>query len=438
MSGARATTAMPAAKTVLATRATKATRTVAVLGAVFICSLGLSGCWDMFDIEQRAFVDAVGVDVAQSPPKTDGGGGTDRGGRTLEKVEPEDVGLGKTQKRIVITVEIPIISQLAGGGGGSGDGGGAGKKPAWVLSASGSTLFEANRELATMSNRRLFYGHLKTIVISEEAAKAGVQPLLDFFERGREPLQPTKLAVALGRADKALQISPKLEKLAGTYLNTLLQQDTRTSRMLQTDLGQFLSEIHSRHNSVLPRLKPGKDQAKAAGTAVFKHFKLVGWLGEIETRGLTFLLNRVRGGVIMVTEDTGGRTKGTGITGFEIGNAKTKITPRIVDGKPVFRVTVQAEGVIAERTSIKPVFSTKTVRAVERKVSAEIKRNMQGTLDKLQKEFKVDVICFGDLLHKNFPRQWAKWKNTWDDEQFPEARVDISVVTHVRRVGTTQ
>lgn len=395
-------------------------------------SLGLPGCWDMTDIEQRAFVDAVGVDLEKQTERP--------AGSPLETVEPEDVGLS-TEKRIVFTAEIPVVSRLAGGAGGGGGGGGGAdgkEKPAWVISASGSTLFEANRELATITNRRLFYGHLKTIVIGEEAARAGVQPLIDFFERGREPMQATKVAVSVGPAGKALRINPKLERLSGTYINTLLQQETRTVRMLETDLGRFLGELHSRHNSVLPRIVPGEDQVKAAGTAVFKRYRLTGWLGEVETSGLAFLLKRVKGGVIMVAGGPGDKAAGAGITGYEIGNVTTAITPRLEGGRPVFRVRIETEGSVAEETGMRLVMSPAAIRGIEQKVAAEIKREVRGTLNKLQKEFKADVVGFGDLVHKNFPRQWAKWKNTWDDEHFPYASVDIEVVAKVRRVGTTQ
>ena len=52
--------------------------------------------------------------------------------------------------------------------------------PVYSISAEGKTLFEAYRELSTLTAQVLYLPHISVIVISEEIAKEGIDPVLDF------------------------------------------------------------------------------------------------------------------------------------------------------------------------------------------------------------------------------------------------------------------
>lgn len=82
----------------------------------------------------------------------------------------------------------------------------------WVLTSTGDTIFDIERSLAIREGRQDFYGHLKIIIISEEVAREGIEPVIDFFSRRREVQQNIQLAIANGEAREVLSVVPVADR----------------------------------------------------------------------------------------------------------------------------------------------------------------------------------------------------------------------------------
>ncbi|USK71225.1 Ger(x)C family spore germination protein [Peribacillus asahii] len=122
-----------------------------ILLLLIACSLLLSGCWDESEPERLVYANGLGVDYKDG--------------------------------KIIIYMQIINLSGLAQSEGG---GGGATSK-ADVGRAEGKTIEEATFNLYHTLDRRLYWGHLSFVVLSEEAIKAGIlQQAADFIDRYRE------------------------------------------------------------------------------------------------------------------------------------------------------------------------------------------------------------------------------------------------------------
>jgi spore germination protein KC len=129
----------------------------------------LSGCWDAEEINELGFVLCVAIDKA--------GDGYE------------------------VTAQIAKAETYSKTPGGSSNQA-ANEKPFWVVSATGQTIFEAIRNMAAISPRRIFWAHIKVIIIGEDLARSDIHDLLDFFTRNPELRLRTLIAVTQGEAGR--------------------------------------------------------------------------------------------------------------------------------------------------------------------------------------------------------------------------------------------
>ena len=102
--------------------------------------LFLAGCWDEIEIEQRAFVSGVAVDLA------------------------EEQSSSKTKIELTSQFIVPENLGTSSGGGGSG--------PAYRnLTKTGETIFDTNREMLKEASRKIDVTHLNIVLFSEDLAK---------------------------------------------------------------------------------------------------------------------------------------------------------------------------------------------------------------------------------------------------------------------------
>lgn len=400
----------------------------------------LAGCWDRVDIEERAFVMSVGVDLPEKPPTESpegegllGEGTTPPTGQTAEGGEGEKPASPLDQagkQRFKMTLEIPIVKNLAGGGETKGGGGGK----TWVISSTGATLFEINREVSTRMRRSPFYGHLRLLVIGEETARQGLTPILDFFKRGPEMQRKIKVVVADGKASDILGVNHPLQPTVADHVSGELENIQRTSRLFDMDIGRLRTESITTGDVLIPRVKasPDKDEVKTAGAAVIKNMRMVGWLGEVETRAAVLAMGRSRGGVISVPAPPNSRADGAIV--YEIVRETTTLDV-VGEGENIsFLMRINIEGNIPEQTAGVKVLDPQLIAFVEDQVQEIIATEVEAVTQKLQKEFGADVIGFARVVQRARPQTWKTLKSRWS-EKFKEIPVEVRVTAKVRRIG---
>jgi spore germination protein KC len=121
----------------------------------------LTGCWDRLEIEERAVVLGISVDVA---------------GPSADKEEDEISYLAGSysaphNEMIRVAVQIALPGKIPLGPGESGGGKGGARQTVWVIDVVGNTIDDALMNLQQQISGRLFFGHLRVIVVSEELAK---------------------------------------------------------------------------------------------------------------------------------------------------------------------------------------------------------------------------------------------------------------------------
>ena len=109
-----------------------------------LCTLLLTGCWDRNEINDLGIVVAVALD------------------------------------KDAVTGKIMATSQMVRPGALKKDGGGELSSPVEIITTKGNTLAETVKNISEQFDRIPFLAHVKVLVVSEQLAKEGLLPLLDF------------------------------------------------------------------------------------------------------------------------------------------------------------------------------------------------------------------------------------------------------------------
>lgn len=381
-------------------------RKISILLLIIIIMQLFTGCTDAMEVNNIAIVSGVGLD------KIDDG-------------------------QIIFTLLIPVTKSAAFGGLLSGGGASTQRESTLVISEKGNGVMDAYRKIEKKLSRKIFLSQNKAIFVGEKLAREGISEIIDFFYRNPEAHLRTSLFFVEGQAHEMLSTKSFLER-------SIVEKFVKSERLevgIKTTLRDFLNIMTEEGaEPVGAQLKPEqmevteepKNTAGIEGAAVFKKSKLIGWINGEEIRGVLWLRNEVKKGV--VTTNIPDEKKGGNIA-VELIKAKTKVKP-ILNGDGVeMEVKIYTEGNVYENSSDLDLSNSEVIHLVEKKIAENIKKRIQLVLKKLQNELKSDILGFGTVVYREYPKEWNnRYKKNWDEE-FPKVKVKVTCDVRITDIG---
>jgi germination protein, Ger(x)C family len=313
--------------------------------------------------------------------------------------------------------------------------GGSGQKPSIILSSSGSTIFEAIRNLTEKSGRRLNYSHNMVIVLGADLARDGVLPILDFFVRDHEIRFKTWIVVTGGKAADIIQAEPSMENMSAKNLSLLLKDYGVVSQSAAVDMLDIINEITDESlQAVVGRVEldniPEKKGLILSGAGVFRQDKLIGWLDPMKTRGYLWVRGKVKSAIITVP-CPGQENK---LISLEVKKAKSSIKPYLTEGKMNYLVEVSVESVVGEQMCNEDFANPEMIKAVEAAQQKVVAKEVEMIIEEAQKNFKVDIIGLGEATMRKLPKEWKEMKEQWEAE-FPNVDVEVQINSKITGTG---
>ncbi|MFS0774693.1 Ger(x)C family spore germination protein [Neobacillus sp. 3P2-tot-E-2] len=363
----------------------------------------LTGCWNRVEINDIAIVTAIGLDLVED-------------------------------EQLRLTLQVAVPSKLVTGGTGE-----SGGKSTIVISETGASVSEAYRNIQGKLSRRIFFSQSRVLLVGEDLAKKGVFHIVDFHTRYAEPRINSFIMFTKGKASKIINSMPRFESVSAEETRELAKMSVGLKiyvrdflNMLLTDgIEPFASQFTLKPLEVDTKNKSGETQA-VNGIAVFKGDKLVGWMDEGETRGLLWLRNEIKTGVITVNVP---EEKGGGNISMEIVRGETNIVPLLKQGELKLDVDVVTELSVIENDSKLNLFETKVIEEIQTYAEEKISKRIEMIVEKAQKEYESDIFGFGQSVYKKYPKEWnTHYKENWENE-FVQTKVTIHSKAFVRRIG---
>lgn len=166
---------------------------------VLAMSLTAAGCWDNRDPRNRAFVTAIGFDLAD-----DGG--------------------------LEVIFQIPAAGQLRGSAGGGG--GKESQVNFTTVTGKAGNFAEGFAQAQASVSRELYLGQTNLLVFGRRLIEKGLRPLI--LELARTPEAVTCFFAMADDARQALATASSVEPLPGVYIRSFFQSVEVNGRFLQT------------------------------------------------------------------------------------------------------------------------------------------------------------------------------------------------------------
>ncbi|MFT4414189.1 Ger(x)C family spore germination protein [Fredinandcohnia humi] len=382
----------------------------------------LTGCWDRYELEDRANILGLAVDLAELNQLHDEPEVTHRKDNFPEEGRES---LYKVTAQIAVPGKIKLGPE---GGGGQGS-----EKTAWILETYGHTMKDAMSNLQQQLAEKLYLGHLQIVVVSDEIAKRGLSEVNDFLRRDHEVRRTAWMIVNEKDASKVIKTAPPLETVPSLYLSDTLDNAVRFGKLPREYLGKFWIDISDDGvNAILPAVKViDGDRILVDGLAFFQNEKMVGRTTPIEIGAYMSMKEKNGGGYSLnVSLD-----KERGVYLVKSQERKPHINVYVIDGKPYAEINVEVDAQIEEVVNTS-LLGEKRIKQIEIAVNHKKEEICNELLAKLQKEGS-DVLGLGARIRAKYGDYWdtkVKSEEIWS-EIYKEMKIDVKVEHRIRRAG---
>lgn len=391
---------------------------------VLLLTVTLTGCWDYIDIDKRGYVLALGIDKFQYRPLSSAET------KRVTKI-PEDT----PENRYSITYAMPNEEFLIG----------ESDNPNILYNTVGGTFHNSIRILPTRFSEQVYLGHLKTVVVGEDVARDEhlFREVLDALERDPFISRRVNIGITPETAKDVLKVKPLSNPVTSLFISDLFSNKARPARTNDGIIGDVFKELHWRGNTLIPRIIPGVEDIKIAGCGIIKNFKFQGWLGEVETKAVEIIKGRARPESVNVRHGRGGGVSGEKdgdgyhIIPVELTYVSSKF--HLIEGEknPIkILIEVKTEGVIEEFyfQATQDLLEPEMIAYFDKEVCNKTNSDLGEVIEKLQKEFKVDVLGIDRYLSSFHPKLWREVEDNWENI-FPTIDIVVDSSTNIRQIG---
>lgn len=375
---------------------------------LFICLICSAGCWDRREINDSTVPLALGIDISKD-------------------------------KNVILSV---LLAEPKPPGQSSGD-------PTGTIVAAGSDYsvsLAARRVLLSLS-RVPDWTHVRSLLVSENAARSSLPQIADFMARNRNISPNTTMLIAMqeppedfltnvGSTGRGLkQLVRVNEFLLGAYVP--ISMGDFTFALMTPGIEPAVPQVIMKE---LPSIKNDpangdKDEKKKdtknkrivlQGTAVFKGKKMVGSLNENESSGYRWLKSAGKtGGFLQVTSP--GSTDDQ--ISLEILHFSQKASA-LVSGRTVsMHIDINVQMAFYEESCSCDLLTPAMLTKLEAVASAEISRQIKDCIMRSQ-QLNSDILGWGLNLQQHHPDVWKSLGPEWNNI-YPFIDYDVKVKTNV-------
>jgi len=363
------------------------------LFAIVIFLLSQCGCWNRRELNDILIVQAVGIDKLKN--------GDFR--LTYQVLKP---------KVLKNPSNIPSSPQ---------------QKGVWCFSSTGKTIFDAIRNATLSSDKKLFWAHNKIVVVSERLAKKEIKDVLDMILRDHEFRSDAYIIITSDDIEKFLNISSPMESIPAKELENVIKNYYTNSKTMPVKIYEFVKMTNTKSKvGFAPFVEIKRPLALSSEnymffvskTAVFDNFKLIGYLNHNETRGVLWVLNKIKSGIYPI------ENKNMSIS-LELIHSSSKILAENTKNKVLFKIEIISEVNLGEKEKGLQ-FTQKNLEEVKKELSKSITKDINQALKK-SFELRADILHFQDIYYIQYQKPLKFDKQS--------IAMSITVKPFVRRFG---
>ncbi|MFE8701390.1 Ger(x)C family spore germination protein [Cytobacillus sp. FJAT-54145] len=381
---------------------------------LMIITLCLTGCWDRIEMNDVSIVTGLAVDR------------------------------GEDQK-YMLTVEAVNPTQFSKQKGGD-------DAPVTTFSLEGDTISELTDKMNVGMTRKLIFSHTRVLFISEEIAKEGVVGFLDFLERSGEFRNDFNILITKGmKAADFTRITYPLQKVPSLKIHKQIESfGDEWGGDPRVRLTDFISSMTSKGRSPVASAISVKGDAEKGekvennkslsvdalvtmeGIALFEGDRLKGYLSLKDTRNFVWTQDLDQTSLsVPCKESTKDEPKYFNV---RVNTSSTKLHARYQNNQPILSVKIDGETSLAGSHCANDLTKLDSFKEMEKLINAHVKNEIEGTLNKVQKDFGLDIFGFGEVMNRQHYKKYKEVEGKWNEE-FSRANFEVDVKYHLIRSG---
>ena len=300
--------------------------------------------------------------------------------------------------------------------------------PPLILSAQAGSLSAACLSIQGLSDSYVFYGYVDQLLVGEDAALTGIEPVLDYFSRDAELSLGAQLWLVRGDTARTAIESGEEAGVEGRLSTLQTDSEIGTAEITRT-AGEGFSDLLERGCTYLPALSvvSGEEGGTAlleAGYGVLRQGKLVGYLDGESAEGLELLAGHAAEDILEVELPSGA--------------VAVRITGVSVKCEPVFQGAELSElrllcWLTAELAEFRGALREEDLGLLRSELERRERLRIQKVMDQLR-SWQTDCINLGGLVGRTNPGRWETLEREWD-RLFVSVPLDISVDVSVTRTS---
>lgn len=306
------------------------------------------------------------------------------------------------------------------------------------IEAEGDTIFNAIRNAKRRLNNKLYGGHMKLVIISQELAeREGVLPLLENLLRDGETRETLSVAIAQTKSAKEILLSKTIESAIISYdVNQSIEEDSDTTAATRyVPLYKAYSAIKSPGNTlVLPALHQAKNSNEQVietnGIALFRSDRLIGWLSPEKTMYYLLFKDEVHGGAVSCQLNENQATN----TSLEIKKCNAKTDYSFHDRQLTVTLKVKIAMNLMESNTPLDLRQAPERARLEERIAAVLTERISGLFVEAQTVIGNDIFGLGNLIYKDNPMLWQEIEGDWDSI-FKEAKLVVETKVDLVNAG---
>lgn len=364
---------------------------------IILIAIFSTGCWNYREIDKLAIVSGIAVDKTVS---------------------------GENYQ---VTAEVVDISTST-------------KEPKFnstKIQSKGKSIFSCMRNMINVSAKQLFLSHASILIVSEDVAKDGILPILDWVVRDSEPRLTLYFLVSeTQNAKEILSLQSLSTDIRSFEIEDMIISNKKLSKIPNIQVHELINDISTIGiYPVLPTVKmalnEGKQTMVLSGGAILKRDKLVGYIGLEDVKYYLFVKNKFKAGILTIDFTSG--TPMDNIT-LEVFGNKTKVTPILSNGELSMNIKIKTEVAIAESATHIDALKDSDIQKIKYIADKSLENNVLQVINKIQDDFGLDIFGFGNIVKEKMPNLWKEINNNWD-EIFKELKVNVDADIHIRSSG---
>lgn len=376
-------------------------RTVRKFFIIFLSMSCLTGCWSMMEINDRTFVTGIYVDQGEKPDQ----------------------------------IELTIMSSLSNRISSSAVSSNMSIQPSYAaISKTGRTIAEAIEKIQTDLTRTVSWGHTRIIVVGNQFAKSGLQPLLEWVNRQPSFHLNTFILVAPKKAkDIVKMLTPVYEQSPSDILLKFAKGQT----VLGTTVRDIAKGSLNNQDVAITTLTTGKGSLLSEkggwtgtdGAALFHENRMVGTVNKTEAQMLAWVKESLIHPAFSVYLE-----KKKNPISVSIDDIESNIRPYRKGKSIVYKIKLVGEANLLSAETNLNVMDPRVIHEIEMKLQQVFRQRLLSALKKSQQS-QADILQLGSYLDWWHPKEWEKNRSNWGYVYQNQVKFDILPKIKIKNFG---